>query len=49
MPHVFIYSVIFNCVNVTLGTYLDLLRYRNTVEKYGEQHYPVSINWILGK
>jgi len=26
-----------------------LFRGRNTVEKYGEQHYPIAMNWILDK
>jgi len=37
------------CVSVTSGTNPNLFRGRNTVEKYGEQHYPIAMNWIWGK
>ena len=36
-------------LSVTSGTNPNLFRGRNTVEKYGEQHYPIAMNWIWDK
>ena len=44
-----LFTHVAKCVTVTSGTNPNLFRGRNTVEKYGEQHYPIAMNWILDK